>query len=59
MRIGLLVLDGCLGSAVATIVDIVNAAEGLRSGVDPSIPRIELSVAGPRKRVTASNGMVM
>jgi len=59
MRIGLLVLDGCLGSAVASIIDIVTAAEALRPAVDPSIPGIELSVAGPRKRVTASNGMTI
>ena len=59
MHVGLVALDGCLGSAVASIVDIVTTAEALRSGIDPSIPAIELSVAGPRRRITASNGMTI
>jgi transcriptional regulator GlxA family with amidase domain len=59
MKVGLLATDGFLGSAVASIVDIVATAEGLRPSVDPSIPPIELSVAGPRRRVIASNGMTI
>ena len=59
MRIGLLAMDGCFGSAVASIMDIVRTAEAVRPQVDESIPPIELTVAGPRRRITAGNGMVI
>lgn len=59
MDIGLVVIDGCFASAVASILDIISTAEAVRPGIDPSIPPIELSVAGPRRRVTASNGMAI
>jgi len=58
MRIGLVALDGCLGSAVASLVDIISTAEAVRTTVDAAIPPIELSIASTRRRVTASSGMV-
>ena len=59
MRIGLLTQDGCFGSAVASIIDIVVTAEGVRRQIDASIPAIELVVAGPRRHVPTSNGMTV
>jgi transcriptional regulator GlxA family with amidase domain len=57
MRIGVLVTDGCFGSGVAALVDILAAAEALRAEVDASIPAIETVVAGARARVSTSSGM--
>ncbi len=34
MRIGLIAIDGCFGSAVASIIDIVRVADGARGDVD-------------------------
>jgi transcriptional regulator GlxA family with amidase domain len=59
MRIGLVALDGCLGSAVASLVDIIGTAEAVRDSVDSAIPPIELSIAGLRRRATASSGMLI
>jgi transcriptional regulator GlxA family with amidase domain len=59
MDIGVVVLDGCFGSAVASVVDILATAELLRPAVDPAIPPIALSLAGPRRRVTTSAGMTV
>jgi transcriptional regulator GlxA family with amidase domain len=57
MRIGVAVVDGCLGAAVASIVDIFSTAEVVRGQIDASIPPIELSLVGSRRRVTTSSGM--
>jgi transcriptional regulator GlxA family with amidase domain len=59
MRIGLVALDGCLGSAIAALVDIIGTAEAVRGDVDPAIPPIELSIAGHSRRVTTSSDMVI
>jgi transcriptional regulator GlxA family with amidase domain len=59
MRIGLVAVDGCFGSAVASLVDIIGTAEIVRASVDAAIPPIELSIAGVRRRVTTSSGMVI
>jgi transcriptional regulator GlxA family with amidase domain len=57
MRIGLVAIDGCFGSGLATLVDILGTAESLRGDVDRSIPPIEVLVAGPRRHVTTGSGM--
>jgi transcriptional regulator GlxA family with amidase domain len=58
MKIGLLVTDGCFGSGLAALLDILAAADGLRADVDRSIPAIETVVAGARRHVTtAGSGM--
>jgi transcriptional regulator GlxA family with amidase domain len=59
MRIGLVALDGCFGSAISSLIDIISTAEAVRASVDPSIPPIELSLAGVRRRITTSTGMVL
>jgi transcriptional regulator GlxA family with amidase domain len=59
VKIGLVVQDGCFGSGVAAMLDIVQTADLVRGDVDPSIPPFELSVVAPRRRVTASSGMTI
>jgi len=59
MRVGLLVADGCFGSGLAALVDILGTAELLRPEVDPSIPAIETVVAGTRRQVRTSARMVV
>lgn len=59
MRIGLVLQDGCFGSAVASIVDIVSTAEIVRPQIDPAVPAFELVVAAARRRVTTSAGMTV
>lgn len=44
MRIGLIAIDGCFGSAVASIIDVVRVADGARSDVDPRIDPIEVGL---------------
>jgi hypothetical protein len=48
MRIGLIALDGCFGSAVASVIDIVRVADGARGDVDPRIDPIELAIVRHR-----------
>ncbi len=47
MRIGLIALDGCFGSAVASVIDIVRVADGVRGDVDPHIDPIDGVLRGP------------
>jgi transcriptional regulator GlxA family with amidase domain len=57
VRIGLVVADGCFGSGVAALVDVLGTAESLRAEVDRSIPAIETVLVGPRRQVTTGSGM--
>src|SRR3546814_20933718 len=59
MRIGLIALDGCFGSAVASVIDIVRVADGARGDVDPHIDPIELATVGPKRRVTTTTSMTL
>ena len=59
MRIGLVVQDGCFGSGVAAIVDILATADAVRSSIDAAVPAFEITVAGPRRRVTTSSGLTV
>ena len=59
MRIGLIALDGCFGSAVASVIDIVRVADGARGDVDPHIDPIELAIVGPKRRVTTTTSMTL
>ncbi|MFK8022641.1 MAG: GlxA family transcriptional regulator [Ilumatobacter sp.] len=59
MRMGLLVHDGCFGSAVASVIDIIRVADSVRPGVDPTIPPIDLSIAARRKRVSTTTSMTL
>jgi len=51
MRIGLIAIDGCFGSAVASIIDIVRVADGARGDVDPRTTRSN----SPSRTETASD----
>jgi transcriptional regulator GlxA family with amidase domain len=59
MKVGIVVVDGCFGSAVASMVDILSTAHVVREQIDASIPPIELSIVGSRRRVTTSSGMTV
>lgn len=59
MRFGLIALDGCFGSAVASVIDIVRVADGVRGDVDPHIDPIELAIVGPKRRVTTTTSMTL
>ena len=59
MRIGLIAIDGCFGSAVASVIDIVRVADGARGDVDPRIDPIELAILGPKRRVTTTASMTL
>jgi transcriptional regulator GlxA family with amidase domain len=59
MRAGIVVRDGCFGSGVSAMLDILRTAEYVRPAIDPSIPALTVEVVAPRKRVTASNGVII
>jgi len=59
MRIGLIAIDGCFGSAVASVIDIVRVADGARGDVDPRIDPIELAILGPKRTVTTTASMTL
>ena len=55
----MVVQDGCFGSAVASVIDIVRVADTVRSDVDPTIEPIRLSLAAQRKRVSTTTSMTL
>jgi transcriptional regulator GlxA family with amidase domain len=57
MQIGLVAIDGCFGSGVAALLDILHTAEAQRSAVDPAIPHIGVHVLGAGTQVTMSAGL--
>ncbi len=59
MQFGLLVHEGCFGSAVASVIDIMRVADDVRERVDPTIRPIELSIASARKRVGTTTSMTL
>lgn len=59
MRIGLVAVQGCFTSGVSSLLDILGTAEALRSTVDPTIPPIEVTVAGFRRHVVTSAGLTV
>ncbi len=59
MRIGMAVNEGSFGSGVASIIDILRVADSVRGDVDPTIPPIELHLAGSRRTVGLSTPMTL
>lgn len=59
MRISMVVQEGCLGSAVGSIIDIVAVAESVRPDIDPSIPPLVLDIAAVRKHVETGSSMTL
>lgn len=59
MRIGMVVQDGCFGSAVASVIDILRVADAVRGDVDPRIAPIRLEIAGSKRRVITTTSMTL
>lgn len=59
MRIGLVVMDGCFGSAVASVIDIIRVADSVRGDVDPTIEPIELAITATKKRIATTTSMTL
>lgn len=59
MRIGILAQDGCFASTVASMIDIIETADAVRSQIDPSITPITAEVAASRRNITATAGMTI
>ena len=59
MQIGVIIQEGSLGSAIATIVDILSVAEMVRPEIDASIPSIDVCRLAHRRRVRTSGGMTI
>ncbi|MEM9653667.1 MAG: helix-turn-helix domain-containing protein [Actinomycetota bacterium] len=59
MRVQVLVQQGCFGSAVASVIEILRVADAIRGDVDPSIAPIDLAVAARTKRVATTTSMTL
>lgn len=59
MQVGMAVNNGSFGSGVASIIDIIRVAEAVREQIDPTIPPIELHLAGPSPSVALSTEMTL
>ncbi len=51
--------NGSFGSGVASIIDIIRVADAVREQIDPTIPPIELHLAGPSPSVALSTDMTL
>lgn len=56
MQCGVVVVDGCFGSAVASLVDVLRTADAFRHQIDPSIPPIEVTTISTGLTATTSAG---
>ncbi len=59
MRVGMVVQDGCFGSAVASVIDILRVADSVRHEIDPTIEAIDLVLAGTKRRVSTTTSMTL
>ena len=59
MRVAMVVQDGCFGSAIASIVDIVQVADASRADVDAGIEPLELCVAAAKRRLETTTRMAL
>lgn len=59
MRVGLAVNHGSFGSAVASLIDILQVADQVRGNVDEAIPPIELAITGPGPSMTLTSNMTL
>jgi len=57
MRVGLAVLPGCFDSGIATLLDVLRAAERLRPSIDASIDPIAVTTVGGTERVATGAGL--
>lgn len=56
MRCGVVLVDGCFGSAVASLVDVLRTADAFRDQIDPAIPPIEITTVSTGATATTSAG---
>ncbi len=56
MRCAVVVVDGCFGSAVASLVDILRTADAFRTEIDPGIEPISFSTLSTASTATTSAG---
>ncbi len=56
MHIAVIAMDGCFGSGLASMVDIVNTAEFARSSVDDSIEALSIDIVGATPSVRTGAG---
>lgn len=56
MRCAVIVVDGCFGSAVASLIDVLRTAEVFRAQIDHSIPSFEVSTLSTGSTVSTSAG---
>lgn len=59
MHLGMVVQDGCFGSAIASVIDIVRVADSVRGDVDSRVEPITLGIVGARRRVTTTTAMTL
>ncbi|HEY1688492.1 MAG TPA: helix-turn-helix domain-containing protein [Solirubrobacteraceae bacterium] len=57
MRVGLAALPGCFDSGLATLIDVLRAAEQLRATVDPAIDPIAVTTVGSGQRIATGAGL--
>ncbi len=57
MRIAVLAMPGCFDSGLATVLDVLRAAERLRPEVDRSIEPIEVRTVAAAARLTTGGGL--
>lgn len=59
MKCGIVLVDGCFGSAVASLVDVLRTADAFRDQVDPAIPPIEMTTISTGSTASTSAGWVI
>jgi transcriptional regulator GlxA family with amidase domain len=57
MLVGIAVTPGCFDSGLASVLDVMRTAEGLRHQLDPAIDPIEVALIGRETRVRTGLGM--
>lgn len=59
MRCAVIVVDGCFGSAVASLVDVLRTADAFRQEVDPAIEPFQVTTMSTGSTITTSAGWVV
>lgn len=57
MQIGIVMHEACFGSAVASVIDVLQVANWVRDEVDPSLPEFRLVTAAPERIVATTTSM--
>lgn len=59
MRVGLILHESCFGSAVASIIDVLQVANWVRDEVDSGLDPIEIVTAAPERTVATTTAMAL